>query len=285
MENILEVQNLRKEYKDFTLKDISFNLKKGYIMGFIGPNGAGKTTTIKLMLNLIQKDSGQIKIFGKNHKKNEREIKDRIGFVFDKNYYYEELTLKDMKRIIAPLYSQWDNQMFNQYIERFNLPINQKIKEFSKGMQMKASLAVALSHHADLLVMDEPTSGLDPVIRSELLDILGDFIQDEQKAVFFSTHITSDLDKIADYVTFIDNGEIVLSSTKDEILDNYGLVKGRKELLNSQTKEIFVGVDENSFGFEGLVTDRGEAKKVLGDEIIIEKPSLEDIMLYQIKRS
>jgi ABC-2 type transport system ATP-binding protein len=207
MAPVLEVTNLKKKFKDFTLKNINFTLEKGYIMGFIGPNGAGKSTTIKLIMNLLKKDDGEIKIFGLDNIKYEKEVKNRIGFVFDENYYYEELTVMEMKSVIAPFYKNWNDSIFNKYIKEFSLPPKTKIKELSKGMKMKLSIAVALSHDAELLIMDEPTSGLDPIIRSELLDILTFLIQDENKSVFFSTHITSDLDKIADYITFINNGK------------------------------------------------------------------------------
>lgn len=284
MEQILEVKNLRKNFKDFSLKNISFSLDRGFIMGFIGPNGAGKSTTIKLIMNLLKKDAGEIKVFGLDNIKDEMKVKNKIGFVYDENYFYEELTIDEMKRVIAPFYKAWDDGLFKKYIKDFNLPSEKKIKDLSKGMKMKFSLAIALSHDAQLLIMDEPTSGLDPIVRSELLDILSYIMQDEKRGVFFSTHITSDLDKIADYITFLNNGEIILSSSKDEILENYGLVKGGKELLNRDAIKNFVGVKENQFGFEGLVKDRNQAKKIFKEKIVIDKPSLEDIMLYYTRR-
>jgi ABC-2 type transport system ATP-binding protein len=280
MAPVLEVKNLKKKFKDFTLKNINFTLEKGYIMGFIGPNGAGKSTTIKLIMNLLKKDDGEIKIFGLDNIKHEKEVKNRIGFVFDENYFYEELTVMEMKRVIAPFYKNWNDSLFNKYIKEFSLPSKKKIKELSKGMKMKFSIAVALSHDAELLIMDEPTSGLDPIIRSELLDILTLLIQDENKSVFFSTHITSDLDKIADYITFINNGSIAFSCPKDDILEKHGLVKGPKEILNADVRKYFIGIKENQFGFEGLTENRQQVKKMLRDRIIIDKPSLDDIMLY-----
>lgn len=284
MASILEIKGLKKNFKDFSLKGIDITLEKGYIMGFIGPNGAGKTTTIKLMMNLLKKDEGEIKIFGKDHLKDEREIKNKIGFVYDENNYYEELSISEMKWVAAPFYKTWDEKAFQKYMKVFQLPPKKKIKDLSKGMKMKFSLAIALSHDADLLIMDEPTSGLDPLVRSELLDILSQIIQDENKAVFFSTHITSDLDKIADYVTLIDQGEIVLSLEKDELLNNYGLVKGSRELLNQDNRKDFINIKENQFGFEALVKDKNHMKKSYGDRIIIERPNLEDIMLYHTRR-
>jgi ABC-2 type transport system ATP-binding protein len=284
MEPILEIRNLRKDFKDFHLQNINLTLERGYIMGFIGPNGAGKTTTIKLMMNLLKKDGGEIRVFGLDHIAHEREIKNRIGFVYDENCFYEELTITEMKSFIAPMYKSWDDRQFTQYIKEFDLPPRKKIRELSKGMKMKFALAVALSHHAELLIMDEPTSGLDPLVRSELLDILSSLIQDEKKAVLFSTHITSDLDKIADFVTMIHQGEIVLSTTKDEIIEKYGLVKGPKEILGTHSGEDFIGIKENQFGFEALTEDKEFARKRYGDRIIIEKPSLEDVMLYFTRR-
>lgn len=284
MASILEIKGLKKNFKDFGLKGIDITLDRGYIMGFIGPNGAGKTTTIKLMMNLLKKDAGEIKIFGKDHIKDEREIKNRVGFVYDESNYYEELTVSEMKWVIAPIYKTWDEKAFQKYIKGFELPVKKKIKDLSKGMKMKFSLAVALSHDADLLIMDEPTSGLDPLVRSELLEILSQIIQDENKSVFFSTHITSDLDKIADYVTLINQGEIVLSLEKDELLNNYGLVKGSRELLNEYNRRDFINIRENQFGFEALVKNKNQIRKSYSDRIIIERPTLEDIMLYHTRR-
>jgi len=285
MSPILEVKNLKKSFKGFALKDVSFTLEKGYIMGFIGPNGAGKSTTIKLIMNLLKRDDGEIKIFGLDNIKHEKEVKDRIGFVFDENYFYEELTLMEMKRVIAPFYKNWNDSLFNKYIKEFSLPPKSKIKELSKGMKMKFSIAVALSHDAELLIMDEPTSGLDPIVRSELLEILTFLIQDENKSVFFSTHITADLDRIADYITFINNGDIVFSCPKDDIFKKHGLVKGPKEMLNDDVRKYFIGIRENRFGFEGLTENRQQVKRMLRDKAIIDKPSLDDIMLYYARGS
>lgn len=282
MENILEIKNLNKSYEGFSLKDVSFSLKPGFVMGFIGPNGAGKSTTIKLIMNLVKKDSGTINIFGKDNIDNEKEIKSKIGFVYDENYYYEDLIIKDMKNILSPFYKNWDNKIFDKYIKEFKLPSNKKIKDLSKGMKMKFSLAIALSHKAELIIMDEPTAGLDPVFRSELLDILYGIIQDENVSIFFSTHITNDLEKIADYITFINNGEIVFSQPKDKVLEDYAIIKGKKELLDSDIRKEFISIRENSFGFEGL-TNSNNVKKLFNGEVIIERPSLEDIMVYTVR--
>lgn len=281
MSAILEVDNLRKEYRDFNL-NVSFSLERGYLMGFIGPNGAGKSTTIKLIMNLLKKDSGTIKVFGLDNVKNEIEIKQRIGFVYDQNYYYDELTVEEMKGIISRFYADWDDELYRSYLKIFDLDPRKKIKELSKGMQMKFSLIMALSHHAELIIMDEPTSGLDPIVRRELLQILSEILQNENKGILLSTHITSDLDKIADYITFINQGRIVESTTRDFLLENYGVVRGKKELLRQTDKGLLIGVKENEFGFEALVKDKARAREIFGDKIIIDKPTLEDIMYYQI---
>lgn len=284
MEPILEITGLKKQFSDFGLKGVNLSLERGYIMGFIGPNGAGKSTTIKLIMNLLKKDAGQIKIFGLDHLKDEQEIKNRLGFVLDENYYYEELKVAEMKGVIAPMYQKWDEVSFKRYAKEFDLPMNRAIKDLSKGMKMKFALAIALSHQAELLIMDEPTSGLDPIVRSELLEILTGIIQDENKAVFFSTHITSDLDKIADFVTMLDQGEVIFSMAKDDLLDNYGVVKAGKEVLTNDLRKDLIGLKEHQFGFEGLVKDKTQARKQLGDGAVIERPTLEDIMVFSARR-
>ena len=284
MEYILEVNNLRKEFKNFILDNISFKLEPGYIMGFIGPNGAGKSTTIKLIMNLLKKDGGEIKIFGKDHIKYEKEVKNRIGFVYDENYYYEDLTINSMKNIVASFYSNWDDDKFYQYIKEFDLNPKAKIKTLSKGMKMKFSLAVALSHNADLIIMDEPTSGLDPVFRREILDILYSVIQDDTKSIFFSTHITTDLEKVADYITFINKGKIVFSQAKDDILENYAIVKGGLDILNENIRKEFIGLRETRVGFEALTDNVNKIRNLFGDKVLMEKASLEDIMVYTVRR-
>ncbi|KEH99173.1 ABC transporter ATP-binding protein [Clostridium massiliodielmoense] len=283
MDKILEVSNLRKEYDKFILDDINFTLDRGYIMGFIGPNGAGKSTTIKLIMNLIKKTSGEIKVFGKDNVRNEREIKEKIGFVYDESHFYEDLKVDTMKNIIASFYKNWNEDVFKKYIRDFDLDPKKKIKELSKGMKTKFQLAIALSHNAELIIMDEPTAGLDPIFRREILDILIDTIQDERKSVFFSTHITTDLDRIADYVTFINNGKMIFSQNKDEILENYAIVRGGLDLLNDENKKYFIGVSKNSFGFEAIVKNKNEVKRIFKDKCIIERPTLEDIMIHTVR--
>lgn len=284
MNIILKVENLKKKFKDFTLKDISFSLERGYIMGFIGPNGAGKTTTIKLIMNLIKKDGGKVIFFeGLDSISNEMEIKQRIGFVYDENHYYDDLTVQEMKYIIARFYRNWDEAVFQKYLKRFELPPRKKIKDLSKGMKMKFSIAMALSHHAEFIIMDEPTSGLDPVFREEILEILSDLMQDENMGVLFSTHVTKDLEKIADYITFINKGEVVFSDTKDVILESYSIVKGGRELMDADVRKEFIGISENKFGFEALIRDVKKVKRVLESNVVFERPTLDDIMLYTVR--
>ncbi|PEI92064.1 sodium ABC transporter ATP-binding protein [Bacillus pseudomycoides] len=280
---MLELKNVCKNYKDFSVKNISFTLPRGYIMGFVGPNGAGKSTTIKMIMNLVRRNSGDITIFGKDNKKAEKEIKQNIGFVYDENHYYEELTCEQMKRIIAPLYKKWDEEKYQWYMDRLQVPENKKIKQLSKGMKMKFAITMALSHHAELIIMDEPTSGLDPVVRSELLDMLQEIVMEEEVAVLFSTHITTDLERIADYITFIHEGEIVFTGEKDAILEKYVLVKGSNDLLDPEGKELFIGLRKNKFGFEGLVKDKQAIEDWFGNEVVLEKPTLDDIVVYTAK--
>lgn len=283
MEPILEVKGLRKSFEDFTLQDISFSLPRGYIMGLIGPNGSGKSTTIKLIMNLIRKEAGEIKICGLDTDRHELAVKQKIGFVYDENHFYDELTVLEMKRIVAPFYREWDEEAFVYYLDRFQLPVGKKIKELSKGNKMKFALTVALSHHAELIIMDEPTAGLDPVMRAEFLEVLGELIQDERKGVLFSTHITTDLDKVADYITMINEGKVVFSVAKDTLQETLGLVKGGKSQLTSEVKQRLIGLREGSFGFEGLTTDRKQMQALLGEQGVIERPTLEEIMVYLVR--
>ncbi len=283
MENVIELQNVQKSFDGFQLKDFSMTVKKGFITGFIGGNGVGKSTTIKLILNLLQSDSGTISIFGLNYKENEKEIKQRIGFVFDENIFYEHLTLAEMKRIIKPAYLKWDDNLFNHYVRIFELPLNKKIKAFSKGMMMKASLTIALSHHAELIIMDEPTSGLDPIFRRELLDILRELMQDGEKTIFFSTHITTDLDRLADYITFIHNGEHIFTKEFYQVEEEYAIVKGGVELLDGDTEQEFIAIRKSSHGFVALTANKTRVEDIFGEMVLLEKPTLEDIMYYTKK--
>ena len=282
MENILEIKNLSKKYNGFELRNVNIELPKGIIMGFIGENGAGKTTTIKSILNIINRDSGEIKIFGLDNKENERKIKEDIGVVLDDSFLSEYLNPADINKIMKNIYKNWDEKLYFKYIEDFKLPKEKISKEYSSGMKMKLKIAVALAHHPRLLILDEPTSGLDPVARNEILDIFQEFIQDEEHGIFVSSHITSDLEHIADYITFINNGEIIFTKTRDELLENYGIVKCSEEQFKKIDKKDYIKYKKNRYEYDVLIEDKYEFKKKY-DISVIDKTSLENIMLIYIK--
>lgn len=279
---LLEIKNLTKEYDGFKLDDISFTLDKGYIMGFIGENGAGKTTTIKLIMNLLKKDKGEIKIFDKDNIEYEEEIKERIGFVYDECFYYENLSIKDNEKIISGFYKKWDTKVFDNYLKKFNLNKKQKVKELSKGMKMKFAIALALSHKAEFLILDEPASGLDPVMRRSILDVLQEVIQDENVGILISSHIISDLEKIADYITYIQNGKIILSKATNDLMEEYKIIKGDKSLLSKLDKKAIYGLRETSYGFEGIIKDMHIDTSVK-QRLVTERPSLEEVMVAMNK--
>ncbi|HLR60794.1 MAG TPA: ABC transporter ATP-binding protein [Pseudogracilibacillus sp.] len=280
MRNVVELNNVTKELKGFSVNQLNLHIKQGFITGFIGANGAGKSTVIKIIMNLLKPDAGNVKVFNKDYKTNEKAIKERIGFVFDGNVFFEGLNLKDIKRIVAPAYKHWDDTLFHRYVEKFELPLNKPMKKFSKGMQMKASLAIALSHDAELIIMDEPTAGLDPIFRRELLTLLQEIMIDGQRTIFFSTHITTDLDKIADYIAFIQDGELLFNQSVHNVTENYALVKGGLDLLDKDTEKPFIHVQRTPMGFEALTNDIPTVKNIFGDSVVIDEASLEDIMYY-----
>lgn len=283
-ENAIEICELTKQYDGFTLDRISFNVPKGTIMGFIGQNGAGKTTTIKSILNITKPTSGSIKIFGLDHIRNEYEIKEQIAAVFDEMPFHESMTAYALNIMFRGLYKNWNSELFFGYLERFCLPKKKKIGKFSKGMKMKLQIAAALSHGAKLLIMDEATTGLDPVVRNEILDIFREYIQDEENSILMSSHITSDLEKIADCVTFIDKGKILLSGYKDEILDSHAIIKCSKTDYEKIPPQEYISARINDFGAEIMVPDREAAKNKYPD-LIIEKTTLEDIMLFYVNHA
>jgi ABC-2 type transport system ATP-binding protein len=282
MKNILEVTGLNKSYGDFSLSNVTFTLPEDCITGFIGVNGAGKTTTLRSILRLTTKTSGSIKLLGMEMEQHERELKNRIGVVLDDGGFYDELTMTEMKNVIAPAYSSWSEQDYKSYMNRFSLNPKQKINTLSKGMRMKYALALALSHKAELLIMDEPTSGLDPLIRSQLLTILTDYMKEGGKGVFFSTHITSDLEKVADTLIMIDHGKIVFQEEKDTLLDSYRVVKGDIKDLNPENRKLFMGIKTTDFGFTGITNQIEKVQKCL-QGIVVERPTIEDIMLGNIE--
>ena len=281
MDNILEVSGLAKRYPSFAVDNLSFSLPEGCVTGFIGANGAGKTTTIRAILGLARKDAGKIKVFGLDADRHGRAIRDRIGIVMDGSYFYDELSMKEMKSIIAPAYSQWSDSDYRAYMDRFGLDPKQKISTLSCGMKMKFALVLALSHRAELLIMDEPTSGLDPLVRSQFLEIIMDYMKNGGRGVFFSSHIISDLDKVADMLILIDSGKIVFQRSRDELLDAFRTVKGNAAQLNEDTRSLIRSLKVSPFGFTGL-TDRAEELKKKMPEALLERASLEDIMLAYI---
>lgn len=276
----LDIRNLNKKYPNFQLKDVSFQLEKGYIMGFIGVNGAGKTTTIKSILNMIHVDSGEVRILGKDINEYEVELKQEIGCAFGGVDFYTRSKLKTLTDVIKRFYKNWDDDTYHNYLKRFKLDENKKVAELSAGMRVKYNLALALSHGAKLLILDEPTSGLDPAARDDLLDIFQELVIDGEISILFSTHITSDLEKCADFITFINNGQIIASSEKNEFMESYRLLNGDEGQL-SQVKEKMISYKVNSFGFTGLIHARDFDSS---SGIRASTPNLEEIMIYFAKK-
>ena len=275
MTPILQIDSLCKSYEDFSLKNISFTLPQGCIMGLVGQNGAGKSTTLKAILGLVRPDSGSVKLFGQELQENEEQIKEQIGVVFDSMNLPELLRGKDVGKVLGPLYQSWDQTAFNGYLERFSLPKNKLIKDYSRGMKMKVAIAAALSHGAKLLLLDEATGGLDPIVRDEILDILLEFMQDPTHGILFSSHITGDLEKIADYVTFIHEGQVRFSQPKDELLDSYAVVKCSPQQLASIDPAALISVRSHQYGTEALVR-----RDAVWADAVAERPTIEDMMLF-----
>lgn len=276
----LDVRHLNKTYPDFQLKDVSFQLEQGYIMGFIGANGAGKTTTIKSILNMIHLDRGEVHILGKNVAEHETELKQEIGYTFGGIDFYTRSKIKTLTDVVKKFYTNWDDENYYNYLRRFKLEENKKIVELSTGMRVKYSLALALSHGAKLLILDEPTSGLDPVAREDLLDIFQTLVADGEISILFSTHITSDLEKCADYITYIHNGQIINSAEKEDFIESYRLLNGSASQLN-QVKDRMISYKTNSFGFTGLIHSEDFDPSL---EVKATRPNLEEIMVYFAKK-
>ena len=281
-ENILEIRELSKDYGDFVLDKISFSLPRGVIMGLIGENGAGKSTTINCILNEIQKSSGTIRIFGKDHSTDEIEIKDKLGVVFDENHFPDIFTPEEIGKFMSGIYSAWEWQLYHQFLEKFELQKDKKIKDFSKGMKVKLAFAVALSHNAELLILDEATSGLDPIIRDDVLDMLIDFVQDESHSVLVSSHITSDLEKVADYITFIHKGKLIFTQDKDTLIDNYGIISCGAAVFDTINKSEVIAYRKEDYQFKVLVYNRTKAAKQYPNAIV-SPATIEEIMLFYIK--
>lgn len=275
----IEVKNLSKVYDDFRLNRISFKVPKGSIMGFVGENGAGKTTTIKAILDLIHIDEGEITLLGSNAINLPVNVKSEIGVVFDGSNLHDNMTINDINLMMKNIYPNWDTRVFHQYITRFHLPDKKKIKEFSRGMKMKLSITIALSHHSKLLILDEATSGLDPMVRDEILDIFLDFIQNEEHTILLSSHIISDIEKIADYVTFIHQGNIIFSQSKDDLIYQHGVIRCPKTDVTNIDQSYIVGIRENSYGAEVMIRNK-EAFLKKYRQFKVEKTSIEEIMLF-----
>ena len=280
--NAVEIKNLKKQLGNFYLDIDNLKIPKGYITGFIGQNGSGKTTTIKLIMDMLHPDNGQITLFNKKLRENEAEIKQNLAYIGSNSAFPEDTKLIDIKKMIAPFYKSWDESLYSKYIKKFSLDESKKFKDLSSGKKKQFELCMALSYKPKLLLMDEPTVNLDPIIRNEFLDILLENMEDGEMSVFYSSHITSDLEKAADFVYFLNNGKIMLSGEKDLLLDNHKIVKGPLNLLDDEIKQNFVSIKTNSFGFEALTNDYKKTFNLLGEEAIYEKPSLESLMLYYL---
>ena len=282
MNNAITITNLKKTYPNFKIDNISLSIKEGTITGLIGENGAGKTTLIKAILNIINKDDGVIKIFNKDHQEFESLVKDDIAVVLDNTFFPELLSPKDINCIMKDIYSKWDQTLYFKYLKQFNLPPKQMIKTFSKGMRKKLEIITALSSCPRLLILDEPTSGLDPVVRSEILDIFQEFLVDEKNTILFSSHITSDLEHIADYIIFLNEGQVLLNEQKDDILENYAILKCDAKYFGKIDHSDFISYKKNKYEYQVLLSNKKKAlKKYQG--AVIDKVTLEELMILLIK--
>ncbi len=289
MSNLLEIRDVRKAYDTFALDSVSLTLPPGYIMGLIGPNGSGKTTLIKMIMNVVRHDAGTIHVLGsgmpgEGDAPPTEAVKQRIGFVQDAPTLYGHLTLSRMKSIVAGFYPTWDDAEFHALIERFELPLSRRVSALSRGMVTKFALCLALSHRAELVILDEPTTGLDPATRRDLLTVLASYIEDGQRSVLFSTHIVSDLERVADFITLLQAGRMVFSASKDDILESWALVSGDRRLLGDGCRELLEGWRENGHGVEALTSQVREVRAFAGEDVLVEKASLEEIMLYTSAR-
>lgn len=277
--NAVEIKNLEKSMSDFKLYIDSLEIKEGFVTGIIGTNGAGKTTLMKLIMNILNQDYGKIKIFGEDFDKNKKHIKELIGYLGHETLYPVDFTLEDIKSSISIFYKNWDEKLFNNYIGDFKLNLQNKYKDLSKGQKVKFDLAMILSYHPKLIILDEPTANLDPLFREEFLDVLQLQMEKDLSTVIYCTHITSDLDKIGDYFIAMDKGKITFNEDSESIKNNYVIVKGRKELLNNETKGVFLHIKENEFGFRGISNNKIEAQDIFGQEVIYERPNMEDMLM------
>ncbi len=282
--NVIELKDVSKDYGDFKLDDVSFSVPEGSVCGFIGQNGAGKTTTIQIILDAINRDSGEVYVFGKSMDKDSALLRENIGVVFDEMGFHDFLNARQINTIMKNVYKNWNQERYFEYLKLFSLPTKKACGSFSRGMRMKLQIATALSHNAKLLIMDEPTSGLDPIVRNEMLQIFREYVVEEDHTILLSSHITGDLEKLADEVVFIDGGKIVLKGNKDEILEKHGILRCKKDELKNISESLLVSAETSSLGAEVLVNDRKAAEK-LYPEMIIEPAELEQIMIYYVNRA
>lgn len=280
-DTILQIDNLTKQYPSFRLDNVSFSLPKGTVMGLVGENGAGKSTTIKAILNLIKKDSGSVTFWGQELSSSKL-LKEDIGVVFDGINFYETLTPEKTGKILAAAYKQWDSRLYFSYLSRFQLPERKEIKTFSKGMKTKLCIAAALSHKPRLLILDEATSGLDPVMRDDILDVFWEFVQDESHSILMSSHISTDLEKIADYITFLHQGKILFCKTKDELLYRYGIIRCGTETFNTIDEPDRLAYRKNGYQWDVLVADKEKARRKY-KAAIIDDATIDDILLLYVK--
>lgn len=281
--NTITMSGVKKNYGSFVLDIDTLQVPTGYITGFVGRNGAGKTTTIKAIMDMITLDGGEVMIFGKHMAEAETEIKSKIGLVGDLSGYVEQCKISQVHDMMAPFYKDWDEALYQRYMSRFHIDPSKKVSELSKGQNKIFSLIMALSHRPKLLILDEPTANLDPVVRVELLDLFKELMLDEEMTIFYSTHITTDLEHAGDYIIFIDGGRICLTATMDEIRTEYCVVKGDSNLLNGETEKIFVGVQKSSTGFKGLCQSYKLAKETFGQEAVYDSATIEDVLVYMVK--
>lgn len=282
MNEILQLIELEKNYGDFVLDKVTFSIPKGAIVGLIGENGAGKTTTINLILRAVEKDGGQVLVFGQDHAEHEKEIKQKLGVITDEGNFPEGFTIPDIEKFIKHMFPSWSRKVFGDCISKFELPIDKPVKAFSKGMKIKLNFAVALSHDAQLLILDEATSGLDPVMRDDILDVLLDFVQDEEKAILFSSHITSDLEKIADYIAFLHKGKLAFFTPKDELIYKYGIIRCGAAAFDALDKADIIKYRKQDFEWQVLVADREAALRKY-PKCVIDNATIDEILLLYIR--
>lgn len=278
--NVIEVKDVSFQSSAFSINNLSFSIPQGFVTGFIGANGAGKTTIIRMIMDIIEPKQGHISIFGEKIANKPKWIKNKIGFVYSEVYFNQQWTAKKLEKMVSPFYADWDSQAFKNYLEKFNLPFDEKIKHFSTGMKMKLSLALALSHHAELFILDEPTAGLDPIVRNEVLEILQSELLDEHKTLFISTHIISDLEKIADYLVHIKDGEVIMQGFRHQLQEQYSIVQGDNQDLDEELNRLFLYKEVKSTGFVGFTKQAQVFKELFGKKVNIKQPTIEELMIY-----